>query len=127
MEKGSREGQLKQCSTCVTRKNALLQSLWCSSLYMRVCACVLVFERDKRDCEVEEEEALQGCSANNWYQSLKIRGGGGGGRLHARWRPRRKKEGACSVMLLSAGCSAMLLGGDIGVMLPQEKGGVMPL
>jgi hypothetical protein len=31
------------------------------------------------------------------------------------------------VMLLSAGCSAMLLGGDIGVMLPQEKGGVMPL
>jgi hypothetical protein len=36
-----------------------------SSSLVSVCACVLVFERDKRDCEVEEEEALRGCSANN--------------------------------------------------------------
>jgi hypothetical protein len=30
-----------------------------SSSLVSVCVCVLVFERDKRDCEVEEEEALR--------------------------------------------------------------------
>jgi hypothetical protein len=32
-----------------------------------------VFERDKRDCEVEEEEALQGCSANTTGTTLSFK------------------------------------------------------
>jgi hypothetical protein len=53
---------------------------------------------------------------NNWYQSLKIRGGGGGSGLRARWRPWRKKKTACSAMLLTTGCGAMPLWEDDGEM-----------
>jgi hypothetical protein len=77
--------------------------------------------------EVEEEEALQGCSANNWYQSPKILGGGSssvdfvrdGGR-------RRKEEAACGAMPLAPGYGVKPQGGGGGVMLPREDDGVMP-
>jgi hypothetical protein len=93
---------------------------------------VCVLEKNTREFvrelrEVEEEKALQAAAPTIGIRASRseaamvaadsVRDGDRGAR----------RRDACSVMLLSAGCSAMLLGGDIGVMLPQEKGGVMPL
>jgi hypothetical protein len=56
-EKGSRERQRNNVDTIVTKGVIFGKAL--SSSLVSVCARVLMFERDKRDCEVEEEEALR--------------------------------------------------------------------
>jgi hypothetical protein len=87
--------------------------------------------------EVEEEEALRGCSANNWYQSEKILeacGDGGEKPLKPAMAAaysmqgggRREVKLIGGVMPLAVG-GAMPLGGDGGVMLPREVDGTMLL
>jgi hypothetical protein len=93
--------------------------------------------REKRDCEVEEEEALRGCSVNNWYQSEKIpEACSDGGEMplkpataaaySMRGRGRREVKLVGGVMPLAVG-GAMPLGGDGGEMLPHEVDGATPL
>jgi hypothetical protein len=90
-----------------------------------------------RECEVEEEEALRGCSANNWYQSEKIlEACGDGGEMplkpamaaaySMRGGGQREAKLVGGVMPLAVG-GAMPLGGDGGVILLCEVDGTTPL
>jgi hypothetical protein len=45
------------------------------------------------------------CSSNNWYQSLKVRGGSD--RLHATWMMRREVEVVSYVMSIEASCTVV--------------------
>jgi hypothetical protein len=75
--------------------------------------------REKRDCEVKEEEALRGCSTNNWYQSEKIlEACGDGGKM-----PLKQVMVAAYSMRGGGQREVKLVDG----VMPLAVGGAMPL